>query len=51
MNRFRLPLIILALTGLVMAVGCKKTPDKKADTPVVQDMNIVQPESEGNSPK
>ena len=48
MIRIRFQLIFLALTGLVLAGGCNKIPEKKPDTPVVQDMNIVQPESEDN---
>ena len=46
MIRFRLPLIGLALASLVLAVGCNKIPEKKPETPVVQDMNIVQPDAE-----
>ena len=46
MVRFLSPLIGLLLAGLLLSAGCNKIPEKKQETPVVQDMNIVRPDAE-----
>ena len=49
MKRVRILPAGLLIAVAVLAVGCNKQPDKKQDTPVVQDMNIVKPDTENSN--
>lgn len=52
MFQFRMPLIGLAIAGLLFAAGCSKKPEKKEpEAPVVQEMNIVKPDAEASETK
>ena len=49
MTRFRLPIAFLVVLSLFLSAGCSKKPEKpKQETPVVQEMNIVQPSEDGS---
>ena len=52
MFRFRTPLVGLVIVSLFMAAGCsKKSEQKKPDKPVVQDMDIVKPDTVNSDTK